>query len=106
MQLPDESGRAMILRHYLKPLKLDVGIDIDALVADIAAATDGASGADLEYLCQSAARLCIKDAVIDASDPDTLCVTEVHLRLAAQQIVDSRRLRRTIGLQAPSVLTP
>ena len=57
MKLPDENGRAAILRYYLKPLKLEPGIDIDALVAELAAATDGASGADLEYLCQTARAL-------------------------------------------------
>jgi len=64
MKLPDESGRAAILRRYLKPLKIEPGMDTDALVADLAAATDGASGADLEYLCQTAARLCVSPAAL------------------------------------------
>jgi len=106
MQLPDEDGRAAILRHYIKPLKLDSEIDVEMLATDLAAATDGASGADLEYLCHTAARLCVKAAVIDTSDAETLFVTEEHLRQAARQIVDSRGLGTTIGLQAPRAPTP
>jgi len=48
MKLPDERGRAAILRRYLTPLRLDTSIDRDALALDLAAVTDGASGADLE----------------------------------------------------------
>ncbi len=78
MKLPDESGRAAILRHYLKPLKLDSSIDMNALVADLATVTDGASGADLEYLCQTAARLCVKEAILSGMSPDTVVITRRH----------------------------
>ena len=82
MKLPDERGRAAILRNYLKPLKLKPGIDIDALVADLATATDGASGADLEYLCQTAARLCVKEMVASGASPDTVAVARQHFAMA------------------------
>ena len=74
MKLPDESGRAAILRRYLKPLRFDYGIDIDALAAELAAATDGASGADLEYICQTAARLCVKDALAQGIREENVAV--------------------------------
>lgn len=82
MKLPDESGRAAILRYYLKPLKLEPGIDTDALIADLATATDGASGADLEYLCQTAARLCVKEVVARRASPDTVAVARQHFAMA------------------------
>lgn len=95
MQLPDERGRAAILRHYLRPLKLDSSIDINALVADLAAVTDGASGADLEYLCQTAARLCVKEMVASASSTDTVAVTNQHFAAALSFLGYGRDLART-----------
>jgi len=83
MKLPDEVGREAILRYYLKPLKLEPGMDIDALVADLATATDGASGADLEYLCQTAARLCVKEVVARGESDSDTAIAERHIRLAA-----------------------
>ncbi len=84
MQLPDESGRAAILRRYLKPLRLDTAIDIRLLSAELAATTDGASGADLEYLCQSAARACVKEAISSGASPDTLIVARQHFETALE----------------------
>lgn len=78
MQRPDEQGRAAILKHYLKPLKLDPYIEIDGLATEIAGATDGASGADLEYLCQTAARICVKDALSAGALPDSVTITARH----------------------------
>jgi len=86
MKLPDECGRAAILRYYLKPLKLEPGIDIDALVADLATSTDGASGADLEYLCQTAARLCVKEMVARGASTDTAAVTRQHFAAAVEML--------------------
>ncbi|MHB9038427.1 MAG: AAA family ATPase [Armatimonadota bacterium] len=85
MKLPNESGRAAILRRYLKPLKLDPRVNVDALATDLAAATDGASGADLEYLCQTAARLCVKDALAQSIREENVAVSSEHMRLALQQ---------------------
>jgi transitional endoplasmic reticulum ATPase len=86
MKLPNESGRASILRRYLKPLKLDSKIDVDALACNLAAATDGASGADLEYLCQTAARICVKDALAQRIHEENVAVSSEHMRLALQQL--------------------
>ncbi|MHB9038659.1 MAG: ATP-binding protein [Armatimonadota bacterium] len=85
MKLPNESGRAAILRRYLKPLKLDPRVDVDALACNLAAATDGASGADLEYLCQTAARLCVKDALAQGICEENVAVSSEHVRLALLQ---------------------
>ncbi|MHB1463362.1 MAG: AAA family ATPase [Armatimonadota bacterium] len=93
MKLPDVQGRSAILRHYLKPLKLDPGIDVDLLVGDLATLMDGASGADLEYLCQSAARACVKEAVAaDQSDSETM-IAERHLRVATLEFATSHGVR-------------
>jgi ATP-dependent 26S proteasome regulatory subunit len=85
MKLPDEAGRAATLRHYLRPLRLGPGVDIDALVSDIAAATDGASGADLDYICQTAARLCVKDALVRGICEENVMVSSEHMKLALAQ---------------------
>ena len=82
MKPPDEHGRATILRHYVKPLKLDLNIDVDTLVANLAAATDGASGADLEYLCHTAARLCVKDAILRGALLDDVTISADHFEMA------------------------
>ena len=60
MGLPKESGRAAILRHHLSPLRLAGNSDREALAHWLATQTRGASGADLAYLCQSAARHCVR----------------------------------------------
>ena len=86
MKLPGEAGRVAILRHYLKPLRLDPSIDVDSLATELAAATDGASGADLEYICQTAARLCVKDAISGGAPPDDLTISADHFDVALASI--------------------
>jgi len=86
MQLPDEDGRAAILKHYLKPLKLDPSIDVDDLATELASATDGASGADLEYLCQTAARLCVKEALSCGVSHDEVRICTGHFALALESL--------------------
>jgi hypothetical protein len=61
MGLPDERGRADILGHYLRGLKLDPRLAPDRLAADLASATQGLTGADIAYLCQRAVMFCVKD---------------------------------------------
>ncbi|MHB9038364.1 MAG: AAA family ATPase [Armatimonadota bacterium] len=78
MKLPDASGRAAILRHYLKPLKLATSIDVDAMAERLAAAAESASGADLEYLCQTAARICVKYALASGALPNEVSITTRH----------------------------
>ena len=60
MGLPNQAGRAAILRHHLSPLRLTESLDRDRLANYIATQTRGASGADLAHLCQTAARCCVR----------------------------------------------
>ena len=55
---PDEAARRAVLRHHLdgRPIQ---GVD----VADLAARTDGYSGADLAYVCDVAAERALLDSV-------------------------------------------
>ncbi|MHB9039017.1 MAG: AAA family ATPase, partial [Armatimonadota bacterium] len=86
MQLPDASGREAILKHYLKPLKLHPNVDADALAGKLAAATEGTSGADLEYLCQTAARICVKDALASSISPNEVSITTHHFDEAVMSL--------------------
>jgi len=84
MRPPDATGRAAILRHHLASLRLDDAVERDALIAEFAAQTDGASGADLAYLCHAAARHCIQDAVQTGVPADAVVITATHLRQSVQ----------------------
>jgi SpoVK/Ycf46/Vps4 family AAA+-type ATPase len=50
--LPDATDRADILRLYLKGARLDLAEDAESLRTQLAAATDGFSGAELQALCE------------------------------------------------------
>ncbi|MHB1000852.1 MAG: AAA family ATPase [Armatimonadota bacterium] len=82
MKLPDEDGRAVILMRYLRALKLDASIKVDSLVSQLAHNTDGASGADIEFLCNTAARLCVKDAISSGMQSDMLAIRRYHFEKA------------------------
>ncbi|MBC8424811.1 AAA family ATPase, partial [bacterium] len=58
---PDERGRTAIFVHHMQGLKLADDIDRDRLAAELAAATSGFTGADIAYICQRAALLCVKE---------------------------------------------
>jgi ATP-dependent 26S proteasome regulatory subunit len=90
---PDEAGRAAIFRHYLEPLVIDPALDPDRLATELASLTPGLTGADIAHVCQSAARLCVKDAVGRQSLPDAMAIREEHFRrsLARIQVTDSSR---------------
>lgn len=51
VELPDLNGRKEIFKVHAKPLKLDVGLDLDFLAKQ----TPGFSGADIANLCNEAA---------------------------------------------------
>jgi transitional endoplasmic reticulum ATPase len=80
MRPPDVNGRAAILRHHLGPLRLAEQISREELVVELAGMTDGASGADLAYICQSAARCCVQDAVQAGLPMDDVFITDSHLQ--------------------------
>lgn len=52
---PDIKGRASIFKVHLRPLKLDPGLDSDAVAKKMAALTPGFSGADIANVCNEAA---------------------------------------------------
>uniref|UniRef100_A0AAR2J4J8 AAA+ ATPase domain-containing protein n=1 Tax=Pygocentrus nattereri TaxID=42514 RepID=A0AAR2J4J8_PYGNA len=52
---PDIKGRASIFKVHLRPLKLDPGLDRDALARRMAASTPGFTGADIANVCNEAA---------------------------------------------------
>jgi AAA+ superfamily predicted ATPase len=95
MRPPDAQGRAAILRHYLQPLRLADDLDRDALADDLAAHTDGATGADLAFLCQAAARQCVQEALRAGQPAEALVITAAHLEMACAawqgDRVDERR---------------
>jgi transitional endoplasmic reticulum ATPase len=81
MGLPDERGRADIFGHYLRALKLDPRLAPDGLVAELARATRGITGADIEYLCQRAAVTCVKEAA-RTTDQTDIAIARRHFDAA------------------------
>lgn len=63
--LPDPQSRLQILSVHLR----DKPLSSDVTLAEIAASTDGWSGADLASVCSQAARIAISRVVRDASIP-------------------------------------
>ncbi len=84
MRPPDLPGRDAILRHHLASLRLAETVDREAVSAAMAAQTDGASGADLAFLCQAAARRCVQDAVQAGLPVDAVVITAAHLQQSLQ----------------------
>ncbi|MHB1458433.1 MAG: AAA family ATPase [Armatimonadota bacterium] len=82
MKLPDANGRAAILRRYLNPLRLDPCIKMDGYAIELASMTAGASGADLEYLCQTAARICVKEMISSDVSTDSITISRYHFEKA------------------------
>jgi ATP-dependent Zn protease len=98
MRPPDRSGRAAILHHHLASLRLAETVDRDAVIAAMAAQTDGASGADLACLCQAAARWCVQDAVQQSLPAAVVVITHNHL----QQSLHIWLEEQTVCPRAPS----
>ena len=84
MGLPDQAGGALFA-HHLRELTLDAAIDRSALAVEMAAATAGCTGADVAFVCQRAALLCVKAA---ARTPDTsdIAIAVEHLREAVATV--------------------
>jgi len=79
---PDEQGRKAIFLHHMEGLKLGADIDRDHLAAELASATTGFTGADIAYVCQRAALLCVKEACTVLHQPTDLAITTKHFRSA------------------------
>ena len=100
MHPPDVAGRAAVLRHHLAPLRLGDALDRDVLILDLATQMEGASGADLAYLCQSAARRCVQEAVLANVSPDQVAITVTHLQQAMTVWLDGREDRRQCAFRS------
>ena len=90
MGLPDQRARAAIFEHYLRALKLAPRLEPDRLAAELAAATPDLTGADIAFVCQRAALLCVREAVAGSSAPQDLAIARGHLLAAAAQLASSR----------------
>jgi SpoVK/Ycf46/Vps4 family AAA+-type ATPase len=82
--LPDLAGRRATFHHYLKPLTLTRGLSPKDLAADLAARTQGVSGADIQFICQQAVCLCVKQGLASGTSPDKLALSVDHFHRAAQ----------------------
>eukprot|EP00668_Euglena_longa_P028917 GGOE01036251.1.p1 GENE.GGOE01036251.1~~GGOE01036251.1.p1 ORF type:complete len:816 (-),score=157.06 GGOE01036251.1:120-2378(-) len=104
--IPDEIGRLEVLRIHTKNMKLDEGVDLEAIAKD----THGYVGADLAALCTEAAMQTIREKMdlidldedtIDAEVLDSMAVTQDHFRHAQGQSNPSS-LRETV-VEVPNV---
>ena len=88
MGLPDEAGRAALFAHHLRGLTLEAAIDRSALAVEMAAITDGCTGADIAFICQRAALLCVKAAA--KRDPaEAISIGAEHLCAAVALVSKS-----------------
>ena len=90
MRPPDVMGRAAILRHHLASLRLADELDRDAIITELAMQSDGSSGADLAYLCQSAARRCVQEAVQAGISATAVAISHPHLQQSLRTWLESK----------------
>lgn len=104
--VPDEVGRAEVLRIHTKNMKLNEDVDL----AYLAKNTHGYVGADLAQLCSESALQCIREKMdlidleadtIDAEVLDAMSVTMDHFRYALGN-TNPATLRETI-VEVPNV---
>lgn len=104
--VPDEVGRLEVLRIHTRNMKLDDGVDLEAISRD----THGYVGADLAALCTEAALQCIRekmdvidleDDTIDAEVLNSMAVTMDHFKTALTTSNPSA-LRETV-VEVPNV---
>ncbi|XP_034411762.1 AFG3-like protein 2 isoform X2 [Cyclopterus lumpus] len=76
---PDIKGRASIFKVHLRPLKLEVDLDKDALARKMAALTPGFSGADIANVCNEAALI----AARHLSD----AINQKHFEQAIERVI-------------------
>jgi AAA+ superfamily predicted ATPase len=93
MGLPDQAGRAALFEHHLQGLALDADIDRSALAVEMADATEGCTGADVAFVCQRAALLCVK-AAAHGEHTEAIAIGVEHLHAAVAFVT---------GVRAPAV---
>lgn len=82
LPLPDEQARAAILAVHTRRMPLAPDVDLSAL----AAATPGASGADLAGLCRRAAMAAVREHLSAGhADPDRLQIEQRHFQMALDE---------------------
>jgi transitional endoplasmic reticulum ATPase len=84
---PDRAARRAILGVHTRRMPLAADVDLDRL----AGATDDFVGADLEGLCQRAARLAIREQIAADAAPDTLAIARRHCEAALRELEAQRR---------------
>jgi transitional endoplasmic reticulum ATPase len=60
--LPDDEGRAEIIRIHLRGVPLDPGNPLEAIVAELGPKTEGFSGAELRHLTAETKRVALRSA--------------------------------------------
>lgn len=79
---PDETGRAAIFEKYLSSMKTSPAIN----PTDLADATPGFSGTQIEHACREAGLLCIKDAIRTGVTLDSVEILPRHFYQAIRSI--------------------
>lgn len=103
MGLPDEAGRVALFEHHLRGLTLEAAIGRARLAVEMAAATDRCTGADVAFVCQRAALLCVKAAAKnDTIGPIAVGVAHLHAALGAVSTPDGMNAVQVEGLRAVS----
>ena len=90
--LPDEAGRAAIVRIGLRQSRFADARDLEAIVDHIVPLSDGLSGAELRYICDVAKRMALKATGFMSVAPPTIA----HLleALQAQRNVNSEGVKQ------------
>lgn len=89
LQAPDYHGRLEILKIHTRNKPLDVGVNIEQL----ASSTTGWTGADLNALCQRAARMALKRHLMGQPGPDGLSSLQIEAGDFAAALSYVRNLR-------------
>lgn len=83
--LPDVSDRAEILRIHLRATALEPGVALDDIAPALASASDGFSGADVAFVCQTA-KLNALERQSPLDDCSEIALTRDDLELALGQV--------------------
>jgi AAA+ superfamily predicted ATPase len=96
MGLPDQTGRAALFAHHLRGLTLEAAIDRSALTVEMAAGTAGCTGADVAFVCQRAALLCVKEAAKN-DFREAIAIGVDHLRAAVAAVTSASTIAAAAG---------
>ncbi|KAK9542682.1 hypothetical protein VZT92_000522 [Zoarces viviparus] len=93
---PDIKGRASIFKVHLRPLKLDIAIEVEALARKLAALTPGFTGADIANVCNEAALIAARHL--------NHHVNSMHFEQAVDRVIGGLE-KKTQVLQLPEKTT-